>query len=142
MRSAKAIVLFDGVCTLCNESVDRIIRYDRKDRIRVGALQDLSSKAILSEKGMNPEYFDSLVLLENDTLYLKSTAALRIARLLSGAWPLLYVLILIPACLRDPVYDWVGRNRYRWFGKKNTCRLPTPEERRKFLSDHPLKKTE
>ena len=133
MIENKSVILFDGVCNLCNASIDFIIKRDKKDKFRVGALQEEAGKKLLSKFQVNPEYLDSLVLVEEDQVYFRSTAALRIARNLSGLWPLFYGFIILPSGIRDLIYDWIGKNRYRWFGKKNTCRLPTPEERAKFL---------
>ena len=130
----KSIILFDGVCNLCNSSIDFILKRDEKDRFWVGALQEEPGKILLKKFNTQPDYLDSLVLVENEKIYFRSTAALKIAKHLSGLWPLFCVFLVIPPFLRDPIYDWIGKNRYRWFGKKNTCRLPTPEERAKFLS--------
>lgn len=133
MSQTKSVILFDGVCNLCNSSIDFVLRRDHKDRFLVGALQDEKGKALLSKFDANPDYLDSIVLIEDDKIYFRSTAALRIARKLPGLWPLLYGLIILPQFLRDGIYDWIGKNRYRWFGEKSTCRLPTPEEKAKFL---------
>lgn len=138
MKESKSIIFFDGVCTLCNASIDFVMKRDLKNRFLVGALQEPISKKVLSAFQINPSYLDSLVLVENGKIYFRSTAALRIAKSLSGLWPLFYSFILIPAFLRDPVYDWIGKNRYRWFGKKSTCRIPTEEEKQKFLSEETL----
>lgn len=133
MIENKSVILFDGVCNLCNASIDFILRRDKKNRFLVGALQEDAGKKLLSKFKVNSEYLDSLVLIEGDQIFFRSTAALKIAKSLSGFWPLFYGLIILPSGLRDALYDWIGRNRYRWFGKKNTCRLPTPEERAKFI---------
>lgn len=138
MKETKSIVLFDGVCTLCNASIDFILKRDHKNRFLVGALQEPISKKVLSNFQIDPSYLDSLVLVENGQIYFRSTAALRIAKGLRGGWPLFYFLIVIPAFARDPIYDWIGKNRYRWFGKKSTCRIPTIEEMEKFLSEENL----
>jgi predicted DCC family thiol-disulfide oxidoreductase YuxK len=134
MISDKSIILFDGVCTLCNASIDFILKRDSKNRFLVGALQEPSSQKLLSDFEVTPSYLDSLVLIEKGEIYFKSTAALKITKHLNAFWPALYPLIFLPATLRDPIYDWIGKNRYRWFGKKNTCRVPTPEEKAKFLN--------
>lgn len=134
MTQTKSIVFFDGVCNLCNASIDFIIQKDNKNQFLVGALQDTFSKQILAGHQVKQDYLDSLVLLEEDQIFYKSTAALKIARKLSGIWPIFYPLIYLPTWLRDPVYDFIGKNRYRWFGKKNTCRIASPEEKAKFLS--------
>lgn len=133
MSRDKAVILFDGVCNLCNASIDFVLKRDKKDRFRVGALQQGEGKQLLSRFEAPPEYLDSLVLIEGDRIYFRSTAALRIAKKLPGLWPLLYGLIVFPRPIRDSIYDWIGRNRYRWFGRKDTCRLPTSEEKAKFL---------
>lgn len=134
MSQTKSIVFFDGVCNLCNASIDFIIKRDRKNHFLVGALQEDYSKSILSRYKIKEDYLDSVVLLENGEVFYKSTAALKITRKLSGLWPVLYTLIILPTWIRDPVYDFIGKNRYRWFGKKNTCRIASPEEKAKFLS--------
>ncbi len=127
------IVLFDGVCNLCNSAVDFIVRNDTKGHIKVDALQDAKTRELLKDYRIHQDYLDSIILIRGDKVYYKSRAALEVSRKLSGAWPLLYALVIIPAFIRDPVYDWIARNRYRWFGKKETCRLPTAEERARFL---------
>ncbi len=134
MSFQKSVILFDGVCNLCNASVDFILKRDKPNRFLVGALQEEAGKKLLSRFEVNPEYLDSLVLVEGGKVFFRSTAALKIAKNLSGFWPLFYVFILLPPFIRDAVYDWIGKNRYRWFGKKSTCRLPSPEEKSKFLS--------
>jgi predicted DCC family thiol-disulfide oxidoreductase YuxK len=134
MKKPKSIVFFDGVCNLCNASIDFILKRDSKNRFLVGALQEDFSKKILSNYSVKQDYLDSLILIEENQIYFKSTAALRIARQLKGLWPIFYLLIGFPLWIRDPVYDWIGRNRYRWFGKKNKCRIASPDEQAKFLS--------
>lgn len=129
------VILFDGVCNLCNNSVDFVIQRDKKNRFKFGALQDAATKSLLKDYSIDPNYLDSLVLISGDQVYYKSRAALQIAKNLGGFWSLLYGLKIIPAFLRDPVYDWIAANRYKWFGKKETCRLPSPEEKEKFLSN-------
>lgn len=131
---SQSVIFFDGVCNICNASVDFIIRRDKKNQFLLGALQDSLSKKVLKKYQVREDYLDSLVLLEGGKVYFKSTAALKIARKLSGIWPVFYPLIYLPKNLRDAVYDWIGNHRYKWFGKKNTCRIPSPEEESKFLS--------
>ena len=128
------IVLFDGVCNLCNHAVDFIINRDKKGHFKLGALQDEHVKKLLQSHAINEDYLDSLVLLRGEKIFYKSRAALEISRKLNALWPLLYGLVIIPAFIRDPVYDWIARNRYKWFGKKETCRLPTAEEQERFLT--------
>lgn len=128
------VILFDGVCNLCNNSVDFVIQRDKKNRFKFGALQDPSTKKLLKDYFINSEYLDSLVLISGDQVYYKSSAALQIAKNLGGFWSVWYGLKIVPKFIRDPIYDWIAANRYKWFGKKETCRLPSPEEKEKFLS--------
>lgn len=127
------IILFDGVCNLCNNAVDFIIRRDKNDSFKFGALQDKSTKTILKEYKINQNYIDSIILVRGDQIFYKSKAALEIAKKLSGIWPVFYVFNIIPSSILDPIYDWIARNRYSWFGKKETCRIPTSREKQKFL---------
>ncbi|QDH79943.1 DUF393 domain-containing protein [Echinicola soli] len=129
------IVLFDGVCNLCNRAVDFIIQHDPRNNFKLASLQDDLSKKLLKDKNLNESYLDSIVLLRRDKVYYKSRAALEIAKRLKGLWPLFYIFIIIPPFLRDPLYDWIARNRYKWFGKRETCRFPTEEDKMKFLSE-------
>ena len=128
-----AVVLFDGVCTLCNHSVDYVVRHDPARRFKLASLQSDVGQALLARYGLADDPPDSIVLIDGGRAYLRSTAALRIAAGLDGALPLLQALLAIPPALRDAVYRYVAQNRYRWFGKRETCRLPTPEERARFL---------
>jgi predicted DCC family thiol-disulfide oxidoreductase YuxK len=126
-------IIFDGVCNLCNSSVDFVIRRDKHDRFRFTANQNEAGRRLLQEHGKDPDAVSSVFLIEDGQLYERSTAALRIARRLPFPWPLLYGFIIVPSFLRDLVYGWIARNRYRWFGKKDSCRLPTADEQAKFL---------
>ncbi len=127
------IVLFDGVCNFCNASINFVIDHDPKYLFKFAALQSDFAKEKLSKAGLKTEDFDSVVLIEGDKVYTRSTAALRISKKLSGAWPLLYGFIIVPPFIRNAVYDLIARNRYRWFGKSENCRLPSPEERARFI---------
>ncbi len=127
------LVLFDGVCNLCNNSVNFIIDRDPKAFFKFAALQDEAVKPLLTRYALSTDYLDSLVVVEAGQCYRSSTAALRIARRLTGGWPLFYAFIIIPRPVRDVIYNWIARNRYRFFGKRDTCRIPTPELRARFL---------
>lgn len=128
------ILLFDGVCNVCNASVDFVLRHDRNARVRLGALQSPEGQALLERHGLSGAYLDSLVLIEDDgKAYVKSDAVVRLARYLAPPFPLLAAFGVLPRALRDRLYDLVARNRYRWFGVRDTCRLATPEERARFL---------
>ena len=133
MEDNKSLLLFDGVCNLCNSSVQFILLRDKKDRFRFASLQSDYGQDLLREHNLPTETFNSLVLVENGKVYKKSTAALRIARKLKGLWPLLFAFIIIPPFIRNFVYDIIAKNRYRWFGKKEECMLPRPEWKQKFL---------
>jgi len=127
------IILFDGVCNLCNNAVDFVIRRDKNDRFKFGALQDKATKSILKEYKINQNYIDSIILIRGYQVFYKSKAALEIARNLGSPWHAMYIFSIVPSFIRDPVYDWIARNRYWWFGKKETCRIPSPKEKQKFL---------
>ena len=129
----KAVILFDGVCNLCNASVNFVIDRDREGYFKFGALQSDEGRILLQESGITEEYLDSIILVENDQVYRESDAALRIARRLTGGWPLIYYFRWIPRGIRDGIYRWIARNRYSWFGKSDTCRIPTPELKSRFL---------
>jgi predicted DCC family thiol-disulfide oxidoreductase YuxK len=126
------VLFFDGVCNLCNASVDFVVRRDKKRRYRFAPLQGTTAAHAIPGQVEAGDY-DSFVLAENGQIYTRSTAALRVLAGLGGIWSAAKVLLLIPAPLRDAVYRLIARNRYRWFGQKDTCRLPTPEERALFL---------
>ncbi|MFY0594246.1 thiol-disulfide oxidoreductase DCC family protein [Roseivirga sp.] len=127
------ILLFDGVCNLCNSSVNLIIDHDPKGHFKFAALQSDFGQEKLKELGYDQESFDSLVLLSGGNVHRKSSAALRIAKKMSGLYPLLYIFIIIPPFIRHGVYDIIAKNRYRWWGKRNSCRMPTPELRARFV---------
>ncbi|OUS18603.1 thiol-disulfide oxidoreductase [Nonlabens dokdonensis] len=133
MMEGKHIVLFDGVCNLCNGAVLFIIKRDTKDRFRFAALESDLGKELLARHNIDPSKIDSIVLISGDSAFAKAGAALRIAKYLTGLWPLLYSLIIIPKFIADAVYDFIARNRYKWFGKKESCMIPTPELKSKFL---------
>ncbi len=127
------IILFDGVCNLCNSSVTFVIQRDKKDVFRFAALQEEPGASLLEKYGIDASETDSIILIDSDKAYTKSTAALKIAKNLGGAYPLLYGFMIIPKCIRNWVYDYVAKNRYKWYGKKESCMIPTPELRSKFL---------
>lgn len=130
----KKIVLFDGVCNLCDDAVQRIIKHDRKDIFRFASLQSDFGKELVAERGLDPEELDSIILIDPGVAYYKkSTAALEISRELSGGYSLLKNFLFIPESLRDGIYDFIANNRYKWFGKKEQCMIPTPELKAKFL---------
>ena len=127
------VVLFDGVCNFCNRSVNFILDHDARKRFRFAALQSDAGQAVLRHFGLRTDDFDTAVLVERGRAYTKSSAALRIARSLGGRWSLLALLLALPPLLRDAAYDLLARNRYRWFGRTDSCRVPTPQIRDRFL---------
>jgi predicted DCC family thiol-disulfide oxidoreductase YuxK len=101
----------------------------------MAALQSEIGQSLLEEHRLNTNDFDTIVLIDGKNVYSRSAAALRIAKKLSGAWPLFYGFMVIPGPIRDSIYNWISRNRYNWFGKQDACRIPTPELRSRFLHD-------
>lgn len=127
------IVLFDGLCAFCDASVQWLIDHDTAGRLRFASLQSETGQVILERFGLPKTGFKSLILVEGDRYWLRSTAALRIAGYLDRPWNLAPAFLLLPAFLRDPFYDLLAANRYRWFGQREACRIPTPELRARFL---------
>jgi predicted DCC family thiol-disulfide oxidoreductase YuxK len=127
------IVLFDGVCKFCHASVNFIIDHDPRGHIRFAALQSAMGQSLLRKFGLKTTDFDTLVLVEGERFATRSTAALRVAWHLGLPWRLLSAFLLMPAFLRDTLYDLLARNRYRWFGRFEACRVPTPELKARFL---------
>jgi predicted DCC family thiol-disulfide oxidoreductase YuxK len=128
-----SIILFDGVCNLCNGAVNFVIKRDTGNVFKFTPLQEKQGVLLLKTHAVDTQKLDSIVLIENGNVYIKSSAALRIAKKLSGLWPLFFVLLIIPSFIRDGVYDFIAKNRYKWFGKKEQCMIPTPGFREKFL---------
>jgi len=128
-----SIILFDGVCNLCNSSVNFIIDHDKKNDFRFASLQSDAGQNLLKKFDLNTKDFDSIILVENGKHYERSSAVLKIVKEFPGLWKLLYVFIVVPPPVRDFVYDIIADNRYKWFGKKESCRVPTPELKEKFL---------
>jgi predicted DCC family thiol-disulfide oxidoreductase YuxK len=131
----KPILLFDGVCNLCASSVQFIIRHDPAGNIRFTSLQSQKGQSLLRAFNLPEKELKSLVFIEQGKAFTRSTGALKAARYLSGAWPLLFTLIIFPRFIRDAVYDFVGKNRYKWFGEKKECWMPTPDLKARFLED-------
>jgi predicted DCC family thiol-disulfide oxidoreductase YuxK len=128
----KPVILYDGVCNLCNASVRFIMKHERSPRYRFAPLQGEFASEVRQHKTL-PEDADSVVLLDKNQIFTASTAALRIARHLKTPWNWLVIFNVLPVSFRDAVYHWIARNRYRWFGKKEYCEIPPPETRHRFL---------
>ena len=127
------IILFDGVCNLCNGWVNFVIDRDPNGHFSFAPLQSVFARKMLGHHRIDPESTDSIVLITRGRPYVKSRAVLEIARRLSGLWPLFYILVIIPGFLRNPIYDLVARYRYKWFGKSDQCRMPTKELENRFI---------
>lgn len=128
---SKNIVFFDGVCGFCNKSVDFLMKVDDRKELFFSPIQGETAKRILPEE--RRENVDTITFYDGEELYYRTTALLRIARVLGGIWMVFYPLIILPAEWRDVAYDWFAKRRYQFFGKRETCRMPTPEERARFL---------
>ena len=134
MESDKKIILFDGVCNLCDSTVQYIIKRDKKDIFRFATLQGEIGQKFISERNIDTTQTDSIILIEpNVAYYTKSAAALKIGRSFGGIWQALWIFEQLPAFLRNGVYDFIAKNRYKWYGKKDACMIPTPELKAKFL---------
>ena len=130
---AHPIILFDGICNFCDSAVNFLIRHDKKSRIRFAALQSQTGQQLLEQYNLSTTSFDTFVLIEKGKTYTRSTAALRVCRLLPGGWPIFYGFIIVPAFMRDGLYKLVAQNRYRWFAKKASCMIPDASVRQRFL---------
>jgi predicted DCC family thiol-disulfide oxidoreductase YuxK len=126
------IILFDGVCNLCNRSVQFILKRDSIGYFKFASLQGETGQALLKKHGLNHD-LTSFILIENEKVYLKSSAALRVSSKLDGAWGMLWLFRILPLFFRDFIYDIVAKNRYRWFGKEESCMLPLPKWKDRFL---------
>ncbi len=127
------VVLFDGVCNLCSSAVQFIIERDKKGKFQFASLQSEYGQEQLMKYNLADKNIDSIVLVEKGRVYVKSSAALHIAKKMDGLYPLAFVFIMVPPFIRNWVYDWIARNRYKWYGKKETCWIPTPELRARFI---------
>ena len=132
-QSTHSIILFDGVCNLCNGAVNFVINRDPGNVFKFTPLQEKQGVLLLKKHAIDAKMLDSIVLIENGNVYIKSSAALRIAKKMSNLWPLFFALLIIPRFMRDGVYDFIAKNRYKWFGKKEQCMIPTLGLKEKFL---------
>ena len=133
-KSQHPVILFDGVCNFCNGSVNFIIQQDKKKVFRFAALQSEAGQRLLKEHNLPTKEFESFVLIDNGKVYQKSSAGLKVYGKLPWHWKWTQAFWLVPKAIRDGVYDLVARNRYKWFGKKEACMVPTPERRSRFLA--------
>jgi predicted DCC family thiol-disulfide oxidoreductase YuxK len=133
MSQSNPLLLFDGVCNLCNSSVQFVLERNKKENIQFASLQSDFGQKTLTEINLPADYTSSLVLIEDGKPHVKSDAALRLAKHLNGLWKLASVLLIFPKFIRNPVYDWIAKNRYKWFGKKEVCWIPEPKWKARFL---------
>ena len=130
----KHIILFDGICNFCNDSIRFVMKRDKNDLYRYASLQSELGKQMTAERGIDTSKVDSIILVApGEAYFLKSDAALQISKNLNGLYPLLSMFLIIPKGIRNYVYDTIARNRYKWFGKKDECPIPSADERSKFL---------
>ncbi|MBV9963124.1 MAG: thiol-disulfide oxidoreductase DCC family protein [Parafilimonas sp.] len=127
------VILFDGVCNLCNSGVQFVIRHDPEHIFRFASLQSTYGQQILSKYDLPLNNYNSFILLTNHKIYTRSSAALMVAKQLQGFIKLLYIFIAAPKFIRDGIYNIIAKNRYKWFGKKNECWIPTPELKSLFF---------
>lgn len=134
MQADGPILLFDGVCNLCSSSVQFVLKRNRKENVRFASLQSTFAQYELLRSDLPKDYLNSLVLLEDGKTYVKSDAALRLVKHLNGIWKVGSVFLIVPRFIRDGVYDFVAKNRYRWFGKKEVCWIPEKRWQNRFLN--------
>lgn len=127
------IILFDGVCNLCNSFVQFVIKRDKQSKFKFGSLQSAEAVKILRDLNFENQKLQTVIFIMDDVIYTRSTAVLKIARQLGGAWKFCYVFIIIPKSLRDWIYNKASKSRYKMFGKRDTCMIPTPELKSRFL---------
>lgn len=126
------IILFDGVCNLCNGRVKFVIRHDKKQQIHFAALQSETGKALLKQYNLSDNNLQSFVFIEKGKAYTQSTAALRVCKYL-GIYKIFYAFLIVPPFIRNAVYHLIANNRYKWFGKEEACMIPTPDIKARFL---------
>ncbi len=127
------VILFDGVCNFCNSAVNFVIKRDKKKQIKFAPLQSEAGKKLMEQYSLPADDMQSFVFIENGKAYTRSTAALRVCRYLSALWPLCYGTIIVPKFIRDAIYNWIARNRYKWFGVRQQCMMPTADIKARFL---------
>jgi predicted DCC family thiol-disulfide oxidoreductase YuxK len=128
------VILFDGVCNFCNSAVNFVIKKDKEAIIQFAPLQSEKGRLFLRQFNLPPFETKSFIFIEDGKMYRQSTAALRVCRYLKGLWPLLYGFVIVPKFIRDGIYNFIAKNRYKWFGVREQCMMPTPEVRSRFIS--------
>ncbi|HMK04755.1 MAG TPA: thiol-disulfide oxidoreductase DCC family protein [Ferruginibacter sp.] len=127
------VILFDGVCNFCNSAVNFTLKRNKKADILFAALQSEVGHKLLQQYNLPADDMESFVFIDNGKAYKQSTAALKVCKRLRGLWPLTYGLIIVPRFIRDSIYNWIAGNRYKWFGKRQECMIPTPDVKERFL---------
>ncbi len=127
------VILFDGICNFCDGAVNFTIKKDKHKKIKFAPLQSEAGRRLLLQYGLPGNYMSSFLFIENGKVYSRSTAVLRVCKYLKGLWPLCYAFIIVPPFIRNAVYNFIGKNRYKWFGQKDECMIPTPDVRARFL---------
>src|SRR5213080_2194149 len=127
MMMISPVILFEGVCNFCNSSINFLMRHDRNNVFRFAPLQSSTGQSLLTKHGLDQKSFTSFVLIEGEKVFTKSSAVLRLTKHLPWYWKTLQLFRIVPPFIRDAIYDWVAKNRYRWFGKKEVCMVPTQE---------------
>lgn len=127
------VILFDGVCNFCNSTINFVMRKNKKRNIKFTTLQSFAGTQLLQQYGFAENDLQSFIFIENGKAYNKSSAALRVCKYLSGGWRLCYAFLIVPKFIRDGVYDFVAKNRYKWFGKREECMIPTQDMKARFL---------
>ena len=127
------VILFDGICNFCNSAVNFVIKRDKKRNIFFAPLQSETGQKLLQQYNLPQNDMESFVFIENEKAHTQSTAALKVCRYLKGLWPLCYGFIIVPKFIRDGIYYWIARNRYKWFGVRRECMIPTPDVKERFL---------
>ena len=130
----KSIVFFDGVCNLCNGTVQFLLKIDKHQRLQFGSLQGETAKRILPTHQISPEKLNSIIFIHQNKVYTESTAVLEIFRVIGGPWKALYIFKIIPGFIRNGIYRIVAHYRYKWFGKKEQCMIPGPAEKNRFFN--------
>ncbi|MBY0480034.1 MAG: DCC1-like thiol-disulfide oxidoreductase family protein [Chitinophagaceae bacterium] len=133
-NSIHPVILFDGYCNLCSGVVQFVIKRDPKKHFRFASLQSKFGQSLLTQKNLSITDPNSFLLLQNGIVFSRSTGALKVAKSLSGIWPMLYGSIILPVSLRDALYDFIAGNRYRWFGKKEVCWIPNDQFKDLFIA--------
>lgn len=133
-KLSMSVLLFDGVCNLCNTSVKWVLLRDKKGEFKFAAIQSEAGQSLLKSFGLENQPLESVILISGRQAYIKSDAAIKVASKLGGIWTIALVFRLVPRPVRDAIYDWVAKNRYRWFGKQEQCLLPQPEWKDRFLN--------